>query len=190
MAKATKLQQRIAKRAARAAGPAFVGQVMSSVVEDDAGGKHEVVFLPDKNNPELRDAGKPMHFYFLPQTNRLARHSEGDFVFGVQRFSGIMDPSKNIGEDGYSELAGGVMNFTATLAPPSRRCGKGVCGRQRPAAIDAEQTLLLGKKHPDCRRASPCGVAFEQHRFAQSELQEFRYRSGRRDYRQPRCVGL
>ncbi len=118
MAKATKLQQRIAKRAARAAGPAFVGQVMSSVVEDDAGGKHEVVFLPDKNNPELRDAGKPMHFYFLPQTNRLARHSEGDFVFGVQRFSGIMDPSKNIGEDGYSELAGGVMNFTATLAPP------------------------------------------------------------------------
>ncbi|WP_390910753.1 hypothetical protein [Pseudosulfitobacter sp. SM2401] len=118
MAKATKLQQRIANRAARAAGPAFVGQIMSSVVEDDDGGKHEIVFLPDKNNPDLRDAGKPMHFYFLPQTNRLARHSGGDFVFGVQRFSGIMDPSKNIGEDGFSELAGGVMNFTATLAPP------------------------------------------------------------------------
>lgn len=118
MAKATKLQHRLASRAARAAGPAYVGQVMSSVVEDDDGGKHEIVFLPDKNNPELRDAGKPMHYYFLPQSNRLARHSAGDFIFGVQRFSGIMDPSKNIGEDGYSELAGGVMSFTATMAPP------------------------------------------------------------------------
>ena len=29
-----------------------------------------------------------------------------------------MDPSKNIGEDGFSELAGGVLTFTAPLAPP------------------------------------------------------------------------
>lgn len=118
MAKPTTLQSRVANRAARAAGPAFVGQVMSRVVEDDEGGKHEIVFLPDKNNPELRAAGRPVHYYFLPQSNRLAKHSAGDFIFGVQRFSGIMDPSKNIGEDGYSELAGGVMNFTATMAPP------------------------------------------------------------------------
>ncbi len=114
----TSLQSKIANRAARAAGPAFVGQIMSRVVEDDRGGKHEIVFLPDKNNPELREAGKPLHYYFLPQSNRLATHSDETFKFAVQRFSGIMDPSKNIGEDGYSELAGGVMNFTATLAPP------------------------------------------------------------------------
>ena len=83
MAKPTTLQSRVANRAARAAGPAFVGQVMSRVVEDDEGGKHEIVFLPDKNNPELRAAGRPVHYYFLPQSNRLAKHSAGDFIFGV-----------------------------------------------------------------------------------------------------------
>lgn len=148
MAKATKLQQRIAKNAATPAGPAFVGQIMSSVVEDDDGGKHEIVFLPDKNNPELREAGRPMCYYYLPQSNRLANHSGGDFIFSVQRFSGIMDPSKNIGEDGYSELAGGVMNFTATLAPPT-----GVV--EKAFADIKEQLQLTGNKHYFWQKDTP-----------------------------------
>ncbi|QMU56745.1 MAG: hypothetical protein GKR98_16675 [Boseongicola sp.] len=108
-----KLDQKV-----RAVGPVYVGQVLAPVVEDERGGRHSIVFLPDKNNPELRAAGRPMHFYFLPSRPRLAREGDGHFIFHLQKFSGIMDPSMNIGESGFSELAGGALSFTATLAPP------------------------------------------------------------------------
>jgi len=102
----------------RAQGPIYVGLIVSQEIEDDRGGKHAFTIYPDKENAALAAAGKAQHYYFMPSAPRLAKHSNGYDMFHTQVFSGIMDNSKNIGEDGYSELAGGVLSFTATMAPP------------------------------------------------------------------------
>jgi len=113
----TALQKKLNQKA-RAIGPVYTGTMVALDLEDDRGGKHSIQFFPDKNNPELRAAGLPQHYYYLPAKPRLQTHSNGHFMFHCQKFSGVMDPTKNIGEDGFSELAGGVLSFTSTMAPP------------------------------------------------------------------------
>jgi hypothetical protein len=115
---ARRLQDKVNRRAAKAVGPAWVGQVVAIEVEDDGGNQYNVQWLPDRNNDLLHEAGKPMHFYYLPDKPRLDRDEDGHFVFHLQEFSGVMDPTKNIGEPGFSEEAGGAMTFTATLGMP------------------------------------------------------------------------
>jgi hypothetical protein len=39
---------------------------------DDQGMAHTVLIHPDICNDDLRNSGKPMHFYILPSTVRLA----------------------------------------------------------------------------------------------------------------------
>jgi hypothetical protein len=112
------LNDKINRRAAKAVGPVWTGQVVPIDVEDDAGNAYRVQWLPDKNNDLLREAGKPMHFYYLPDKPRLTTDEDGHFQFHLQKFSGVMDPTKNIGEDGFSELTGGCLTFTSTLGMP------------------------------------------------------------------------
>lgn len=119
----------------RAQGPIYVGLIVSHEIEDDRGGKHSFTIFPDKENAALAAAGKSQHYYFMPAESRLAKHSNGYDMFHTQVFSGVMDNSKNIGEDGYSELAGGVLSFTATMAPPD-----GVIDKLR----ESLKTLLKG----------------------------------------------
>lgn len=112
------LTKKLNRRTAKAVGPIWTGQVVPIDVEDDAGNAYRVQWLPDKNNDLLQQAGKPMHFYYLPDKPRLTTDEEGHFQFHLQKFSGVMDPTKNIGEDGFSELTGGVLTFTSTLGMP------------------------------------------------------------------------
>ena len=112
------LNEKINRRAAKAVGPVWTGQVVPIDAEDDAGNAYRVQWLPDKNNDLLREAGKPMHFYYLPDKPRLTTDEDGHFQFHLQKFSGVMDPTKNIGEDGFSELTGGLLTFTSTLGMP------------------------------------------------------------------------
>ncbi|HSM56583.1 MAG TPA: hypothetical protein VK879_10555 [Candidatus Sulfomarinibacteraceae bacterium] len=113
----TSVAQKTSRREAKAVGPAWVGQVLPIDVEAD-GRVYRVQWLPDRNNDLLREAGKPMHFYYLPDRPRLARDEDGHYIFHLQKFSGVMDPTKNIGEDGFAELTGGALTFTATLGMP------------------------------------------------------------------------
>ncbi len=114
-----KIDQRNSNRKSpQPAGPIWIGQVLPVDVEDEEGHTYNVLFLPDKNNEHLRASGKPMRFYYLPDKPRLARHEDGSRQFHLQKFSGVMDPTKNIGEDGYSESAGGCLTFSSTLGMP------------------------------------------------------------------------
>lgn len=114
------LQEAVHGRQARAVGPAWVGQIVAVEVTDERDNQsYRVQWLPDRNNDELRKAGRPMHFYYLPDRPRVTRDEDDHYIFHVQKFSGVMDPARNIGEDGYAEIAGGLLNFTATLGLPA-----------------------------------------------------------------------
>ncbi len=114
-----RLQEKANKREAKVNGPVWVGQAAVHVkVKDEDGTDYSVTWLPDRNNDLLRAAGKPMHFYYLPNEPRLDRDEDGHYKFHLQKFSGVMDPTKSIGEDGFSELTGGCLTFTSTLGIP------------------------------------------------------------------------
>ena len=138
------LQKKINSRV-RAKGPAYVGLIVSHEIEDDQGGFHNFTIYPDAANLELGLAGMQQHYYFSPNEIRLAEHSNGYKKFNVTSFSGIMDNSKNIGEAGYSELAGGVLSFTSTMAPP-----RGVIDKLR----DSLGELLNGHSNDQYRLVS------------------------------------
>ncbi len=108
-------------------GPMWTGGFVDvQTADEESGVNYTLLFLPDKNNNLLREAGKPMCFYYALDTPRLARRPNGDYMFGLQKFSGVMDPTKNIGTDGYSELAGGYLTFTTTLKIPEAVMEKGI----------------------------------------------------------------
>lgn len=98
-----------------AMGPTLAGG-MQPIVEDG----YELLYLPDVCNDALQREGKPAVFYWLPNFVRIARknHSEdGDFLFNLIRFAGVENPGT---DDGNRMVAGGVLTFTATMAPPDR----------------------------------------------------------------------
>lgn len=101
-------------------GPIWLGKTISVNVNDDDGHIYNVVWLPDRNNDLLRKANKAQWFYYVPSGSRLARNQDGSFKFLLQSFSGVMDPTKNIGEDGFSEVAGGCLSITTTLSFPDQ----------------------------------------------------------------------
>ena len=59
-----------------------------------------------------------MQFYYALDDPKLAKDADGHYKFHLQKFSGVMDPDKNIGANGYSELAGGYLTFSTTLKVP------------------------------------------------------------------------
>ncbi|MFO0728075.1 MAG: hypothetical protein U1E65_30120 [Myxococcota bacterium] len=94
-----------------ALGPTLAGG-MQPIVEDG----YELLYLPDVDNDALQREGKPPVFYWLPNAVRIARknqNEDGDFLFNLIRFAGVEDVgNKN------NMVAGGVLTFTATMAPP------------------------------------------------------------------------
>lgn len=100
------------------AGPMWVGGHLTTLTRDEAGRDYSLLWLPDKNNKALREAGEPMVFYYLLDRSRLAEDADGHYKFHLQKFSGVMDPDKNIGAPGYAEIAGGYLNFTTTMKIP------------------------------------------------------------------------
>lgn len=99
-------------------GPIWVGGELTVITEDEEGQSYSVMWLPDKNNDKLREANEPMIFYYLLDRSRIAKDADGHYKFHLQKFSGVMDDDKNIGDTGYAEIAGGYLNFTTTSKIP------------------------------------------------------------------------
>ncbi len=85
---------------------------------DDKGLSHTLLIYPDICNDELRNSGKPMHFYIMPNSVRMARSDQNKYLFHFTKFAGILTQDSNIGTKGQEEVAGGVLSFTSTLELP------------------------------------------------------------------------
>lgn len=128
-------------------GPIWLGNSMPTIETSDEedGSTYRIQWLPDRNNQKLREAGKPMKFYYRPMQPRLVRRDGGHFIFHLQEFSGVMDPTKNIGEDGFSELAGGLLTFTSTLGPPQKVLNRSFEALKKQLTVDESNPLLFWK---------------------------------------------
>ncbi len=103
---------------ANALGPTLAGG-MQPIVKDG----FELLYLPDVNNDSLQREGKAPVFYWLPNYVRMARkggREDGDFMFNLIRFAGVQSADTTVGATGDREVAGGVLTFTVTGAPPDR----------------------------------------------------------------------
>ena len=101
-----------------ALGPTLAGG-MQPIVEEG----YELLYLPDINNDALQREGKAPVFYWLPNYVHIARKGgseNGDFMFNLIRFAGVQSADTTVGAEGNREVAGGVLTFTATSAPPDR----------------------------------------------------------------------
>lgn len=93
------------------------GSVQVLVKEKD-GADYAVVFSPDPNNNELREAGLPMQFYYYPKAPRLAKHPDGRFKFAMQLFAAESSEDSTIGAEGLEEEAGAFASLTSTIDIP------------------------------------------------------------------------
>lgn len=91
---------------------------------------YKISFLPDAHNDELQRAGQPPVYYWLPNEVRLAQKDNGDFRFGMIHFAGVRSASTTVGATGTEEVAGGVLTFATTAAPPG------------PVLLEAQNELL------------------------------------------------
>lgn len=85
---------------------------------DITGLPHSMLVYPDICNDDLRNAGKPMHFYMMPNSVRLAKTDQNKYMFHFTKFAGVLTEDSNIGVKGQQEAAGGVLSFTSTLELP------------------------------------------------------------------------
>src|SRR5260370_21474634 len=82
---------------------------------DDQGISHTVLIFPDICNDDLRNSGKPMHFYILPSTVRLAKSDQNKYLFSFIKFGGVLTQDSNIGVKGQEDVAGGIFVFTSPI---------------------------------------------------------------------------
>jgi hypothetical protein len=99
-----------------AVGPLFAGGF-----QQIKAGQYELLFLPDLHNDELQREGKPPVYYWMPGYVRLARMNvdTGPAKFHMIHFVGVQSADTTVGVTGTREVAGGVITFTTTAAPPA-----------------------------------------------------------------------
>jgi hypothetical protein len=80
------------------------------------------MYLPDLKNDLLQKEGKPPVYYWMPAGVRIARKNadSGDYKFHMLHFVGVQsgDTTVGVGANTTREVAGGVITFTTTAAPP------------------------------------------------------------------------
>src|SRR5260221_817279 len=103
-----------------AIGPYYGPNKLLIVQDDEDGNTYQLNIFPDLMNEELRKAGKPLAFYYLPDSPRMARYENGDYMFHFTKFAGVLTADDNIAvaSPGQVEVAGGVVAFTSTLKIP------------------------------------------------------------------------
>ncbi len=103
--------------ATTALGPTMAGGIQP-IVENG----YELIYYPDVNNDALQKEGKSPVFYYLPNYVHLARkdgQEKGPLMFNLIRFAGVTSAETTVGvTEGTREVAGGVLSFTTTAAPP------------------------------------------------------------------------
>lgn len=100
-------------------GPIYTGGFEVTTVSQD-GVDYTLLYLPDKHNDLMQQAGKPPVYYWLPKGVRLAEKPNGDFKFYFLHFAGVQTGSTTVGViPGMTrEITGGALSFTVTMAPP------------------------------------------------------------------------
>ncbi|MFI6155495.1 hypothetical protein ACIBCA_22740 [Kitasatospora sp. NPDC051170] len=100
-------------------GPIWTGGFESTVVSH-AGVDYTLLYLPDKHNDLLQQAGQPPVYYWVPDGVRLAEKPNGDLKFYFLHFAGVQTGSTTVGViPGMTrEITGGALSFTVTSAPP------------------------------------------------------------------------
>jgi hypothetical protein len=101
-------------------GPYYGPNKLLITQDDEDGTTYALNIFPDLFNEELRNAGKPLAFYYLPDSPRMARYENGDYMFHFTKFAGVLTADDNIAvaSPGQVEVAGGVVAFTSTLKIP------------------------------------------------------------------------
>ena len=80
---------------------------------------YPILFLPDANNDALQREGKPPVYHWIPNTVRLAQKENGDYKFSFLHFVGVRSESTTVGAVGTEEVAGALVGFSTTSAPPA-----------------------------------------------------------------------
>jgi hypothetical protein len=98
-----------------------VGPLFAGGFQQIKAGQYELLFLPDLHNDELQREGKPPVYYWMPGAVRLARMNvdTGPAKFHMIHFLGVQSGDTTVGVTGTREVAGGVITFTTTAAPPA-----------------------------------------------------------------------
>jgi len=101
-------------------GPYYGPNKLLVVQNDEEGNTYQLNIFPDLFNEDLRKAGKPLAFYYLPDSPRMAKYENGDYMFHFTKFAGVLTADDNIAvaSPGQVEVAGGVLAFTSTLKIP------------------------------------------------------------------------
>ena len=98
------------------------------LLEKEDGADYSVLFSPDPNNIDLRDAGEAMQFYYYPKNPRLAKEpgKDGKFKFSMQVFKSEGDETGVIGAEGLEEEAGAFTTLTTTIDIPEALLKKAI----------------------------------------------------------------
>jgi hypothetical protein len=96
------------------------GPIWAAGFEEITKSGYKVLFLPDVNNDVLQREGKPPVYWWLPNEVRLARRNgdSGDYLFSMLHFVGVRSETTHVGVEGREEVAGGLLGFSTTSAPP------------------------------------------------------------------------
>ncbi len=96
-----------------------VGPIFTGGFQHIKAGEYSLLYLPDLKNDELQREGKPPVYYWMPNTVRLARKDDGRAKFHMVHFVGVQSEDTTVGVTGTREVAGGLMTFSTTAAPPA-----------------------------------------------------------------------
>lgn len=98
-------------------GPFFMANSMLVTVQGDE--LYQLTIYPDIYNPELRAAGKATWYYYHPDRVTLASNQDNSKKLHFTKFAGVLTDDRNIAiKQGKLEVAGGMLNFSATLKVP------------------------------------------------------------------------
>ena len=96
-----------------------IGPIFAAGFQHITSSGYPILYLPDLHNDELQREGKAPVYWWLPNQVRLARKENGDFKFSMLHFEGVRSGDTNVGVEGTQEVAGGLLGFSTTTAPPS-----------------------------------------------------------------------
>jgi hypothetical protein len=98
-----------------------VGPVFAAGFQSITSGGYVIVYLPDLHNDELQSMGKAPVYWWLPNEVRLARKDgdKGAYKFHFVHFEGVRGAETTVGAKEDTEIAGGLIGFSTTSAPPA-----------------------------------------------------------------------
>src|SRR5260221_13905949 len=77
---------------------------------DDHGMPPTLQIYADICNDDLRNYGKAMHFYIMPNIIRMDKSDQNKYMFPFTKFDGLLTQDSNIGTKGQEEVAGGALS--------------------------------------------------------------------------------